>query len=66
MEIAVESEMLAIRTLKSDGPQNSCLVILIECILCVNKEEFPVLLLGMLFPQEVHQVNAPLGAFLQP
>ena len=50
----------------SHFPQHSGAVLLIERIVRVNEEKLPVLLLGILMPQEPHQVNKSLNPGFQP
>ena len=57
--IAVESELCATGPLKLGSPHNRRLILIIKRALCVNEEESPVLILGMLLPQEVHHMDAP-------
>ena len=60
MAIVVESKLHTTRPLESDAPQYFRLILLIECVTSVNEDESPVLLLGVMRPQETHRVNAPL------
>ena len=53
-------------TLKLEIPQHCRLIILIERFSCVNEEESPVLLLGILLPKEAHRVDYPLDACINP
>ena len=45
--------------------QHGCAYLLIESIESINKEEPPVLLLGILLPQEPHHVDPPFNPCLQ-
>ena len=64
--ISVESELRTTGPLKLDGPHHFRPILLIERILRINEEEYPVLLLGMLLLPEAHNMDASLNPFLHP
>ena len=63
--LAVKFKLRTTRSLVAHLPQHGGAVIIIKHIACVNEEEPPVLLLGVLLPQEPHRVNTPLDPGFQ-
>ena len=58
--ISVKSKLYSTGPLITEFPHRGCTVILIEFIECINEEEPPVLLLGILFLQHYHGVYTTL------
>ena len=46
-------------------PQHGCAVLLVERIARINEEKPPVLLLGVLLPQNLHRVDLPFEPCIQ-
>ena len=58
--------MRATGTLVPDGPNNGCLVLLVECVPRINKEKPTSGLLGVLCPEEAHHVHPSLNTRFHP
>ena len=64
--VSVECEPRTTGPHKLHCPQHGCAVLLIERITRANEEEPPILVLGVLLPQEPHRVDTPLISDSRP
>ena len=49
-----------------DFQHHESMILIVELIVCINEEETPVLIMGMLFPQKTHVVYAYPNPRMQP
>ena len=56
VKVAVKGKLCNTGPLIPNRPNHCCPIIPIEFVPCINQEETPVLLLGVLYPQETHSM----------
>ena len=58
MVIAVKGKLRATGAFKLDDPHLCRPILLLKRVTCINEDENPVLIMGILLPQEEHRVYA--------
>ena len=63
--VTVEGKLCTTGPLMTDFPHHGGPVLLIECVSCVNDKKLQVLLLWMMFPEQLHNMYPPLYTHLK-